>query len=125
MNQIQIRQVLRLTEARTIGVFPADQIPKRWTKPAAVVANTDGHKQPGTHSVAMYVGSNGGVPILTATGYRLLYLNIFFVYGEIVSSTDGIQKYYKVRLRMCVANTVLCFFITCVIIILCVTLLIS
>lgn len=51
--------MLRLTEARTVGVFPADQIPKRWTKPAAIVANTDGHKQPGTHWVAMYVGNNG------------------------------------------------------------------
>lgn len=59
MNSLQILQVLQLTDARTYGVFPADQIPRRWTKPAAIIANTDGHRQPGSHWVAMYVGSSG------------------------------------------------------------------
>lgn len=45
--------------AQTRGVFPADRIPSRWSRPTAIVANTDDHTQPGTHWVAIYVDNNG------------------------------------------------------------------
>lgn len=38
----------------TCGVYPADGIPLRWSRPAALIANTDDHTQPGSHWVAFY-----------------------------------------------------------------------
>lgn len=40
-------------------MYPADRIPKVWTKPTAIVVNTDGCKLPGSHWIAMYVDRNG------------------------------------------------------------------
>jgi hypothetical protein len=43
-------------------VYPADGIPLRWSRPAAIIANTDDHTQPGQHWVAFYNdGSGNGV----------------------------------------------------------------
>ena len=42
-----------------IGVFPADQIPKVWTKPTAFIFKTDGHKKSGAHWVSIYVDQSG------------------------------------------------------------------
>lgn len=47
----------------TVGVFPGDQIPRRWTGPSTIVANFDEQLQPETHWIALYVGD---------TCYRLL-----------------------------------------------------
>lgn len=59
MNSLQILHALRDIKNHTVGVYPADRIPKVWAKPTAFVVNTDGHKQPGTHWVAMYVNRDG------------------------------------------------------------------
>ena len=39
------------------GVFPSDKLPIINTYPAALIANTDPHDQPGTHWIAMYFES--------------------------------------------------------------------
>lgn len=59
MNSLQILHCLRGIENHTTGVYPADRIPKVLTKPIAIVVNTDGHKLPGAHWVAMYVDRSG------------------------------------------------------------------
>lgn len=42
----------------SVGVFPADRIVQKWTKPCAFVFNTDDHTKIGTHWVAIYVDKN-------------------------------------------------------------------
>ena len=60
-NGIQILKILSPIQTHTVGVFPADQIPRLWTKPTAFIINTDDHTKPGMHWVAFYVDkfSNG------------------------------------------------------------------
>lgn len=92
MNTEQLLQALRGIKSRTVGVYPADRIPEVWAKPAAIVANTDGHKQPGTHWVAMYVSRDGrgwyfdsyGIPPIIPQHLRRLRQNCkFFHYNAI------------------------------------------
>lgn len=59
MNSLEVLEALRHVSAQTKGVFPADRIPSRWSRPTAIVANTDDHTKPGTHWVAIYVDNNG------------------------------------------------------------------
>lgn len=59
MNTQQIRKALRYLPIATTGVFPADEIPRLWTRPAGIIANTDEHTKPGEHWVAMYVDRDG------------------------------------------------------------------
>ncbi|XP_043285728.1 titin homolog [Venturia canescens] len=59
MNTQQIRDALRYLPIATTGVFPADEIPRTWTRPAGIIVNTDEHSKPGEHWVAMYVDRNG------------------------------------------------------------------
>ena len=58
MNSLEILKNLSQIHAHTVGVFPADQIPRVWTKPTAFVFNTDDHTRPGMHWVAVYVNSS-------------------------------------------------------------------
>lgn len=55
MNSLEILQIIANLPCRSMGVFPSDKIPKRWTRPYAMVFNTDGSKKPGSHWVAIYV----------------------------------------------------------------------
>lgn len=59
MNSLEVLEALQHVSAQTRGVFPADRIPSRWSRPTAIVANTDDHTQPGTHWIAIYVDNNG------------------------------------------------------------------
>lgn len=59
MNSRELRTVLALIPSKTCGVYPADGIPWRWSRPAAIIANTDDHTQPGTHWVAFYNDASG------------------------------------------------------------------
>ena len=59
MNSLDLLEALKRIETHTIGVYPADKIPKFWGKPAALIVNTDDHTKPGTHWVALYVNGNG------------------------------------------------------------------
>ena len=58
MDSLQILQILSRSQSHTVGVFPADQIPRVWTKPTAFVVNTDDHTRPGMHWVAVYVNKS-------------------------------------------------------------------
>lgn len=59
MNSLQVQRALAHVAARTVGVFPADQIPQHWERPCALVVNTDDSSKPGTHWVAIYVSADG------------------------------------------------------------------
>lgn len=59
MNSLELLKALQHIPAQTKGVYPADRIPSRWSRPTAIVANTDDHTKPGTHWVAVYVDNNG------------------------------------------------------------------
>lgn len=58
MNTLQLRNALRNIPCDTIGVYAADEIPRIWSKPSAIIANTDDHTKSGSHWVAMYVGKD-------------------------------------------------------------------
>lgn len=60
-----------------MGVFPADRIPVKWTRPAAIVANTDDHKHPGRHWVAMYLDTKGHCIYFDSYGEPPLVSNHF------------------------------------------------
>ena len=55
MNTLEILEYLSDIPNHTVGVFAADEIPKKWGKPAAFVFNTDDHTKPGHHWVSVYV----------------------------------------------------------------------
>ena len=59
MNSLEILGFLSKIPSHTVGVFPADKIPRLWTKPVAFVFNTQGNSLPGQHWVAVYVNRNG------------------------------------------------------------------
>lgn len=59
MNTLQILKALPYTHAGIGGVYPADRVPWTWSKPCAIVINTDNHNQPGCHWVAIYLNRNG------------------------------------------------------------------
>ena len=59
MDSLQILKNLSTNiREHTVGVFPADQIPKVWTKPTAFVINTDDHTKAGMHWIAIYVDNS-------------------------------------------------------------------
>ena len=55
MDSLQILKSLSKIHSHTVGVFPADQIPRVWMRPAAFIVNTDDHTKSGTHWVAIYI----------------------------------------------------------------------
>lgn len=59
MNTLEIHETLRNLPLSTRGVYPADEIPRVWTRPAGLIINTDEHDKPGEHWVAMYVDRDG------------------------------------------------------------------
>ena len=64
MNDVQLRRVLTCVNSHlgggyTTGVYAADRLPKRLKKPAAFIANTDTHDEPGTHWVAFFIPVKG------------------------------------------------------------------
>lgn len=59
MDSLQILKILSRIHSHTVGVFPADQIPRVWPKPIAIIVNTDDHTKPGMHWVAVHVNKSG------------------------------------------------------------------
>lgn len=59
MNSQELLRHLVWIPGHTVGVFPADQIPKVWTKPTAFIFNTQSHKLPGAHWVCIHVDRHG------------------------------------------------------------------
>lgn len=62
MNTIQL--TVDMMENKVIkkyfrGVFPSDKLPKRFKKPALLIANTDPSTQKGSHWIAFYVPKSG------------------------------------------------------------------
>ena len=58
MDSLQILEILSRFQSHTVGVFPADQILRVWSKPTALVVNTGDHKRPDMHWVAVYVNKS-------------------------------------------------------------------
>ena len=54
MNSLEILQILSYLPDHTIGVYPSDKIPKKWTIPSALVFNTDDSKHPESHWILIY-----------------------------------------------------------------------
>lgn len=59
MNSLQILQALHHLSVRYANVYPADRLPRVWTRSTAIVANTDDHDRPGQHWVAFYIDEQG------------------------------------------------------------------
>lgn len=59
MNSLEILRALHHLNVGHAGVYPADRIPRVWTKSTAIVANTDNHDRPGQHWVAFYLDKHG------------------------------------------------------------------
>lgn len=59
MNTRQLLAALPATNVTIGGVFPADKIPWKWTRPCAIIANTDDSTKAGTHWIAMYLSHDG------------------------------------------------------------------
>lgn len=59
MNTIQLQDALSLLRIPACGVYPADAIPKKWTKPTGMIVNMDNHDDPGSHWVAIFVNGQG------------------------------------------------------------------
>ena len=59
MNTLQILKAIHGLPGVWAGVYPSDTAPMRWTKPAAIVVNTDPHTKPGSHWIAMYLNNLG------------------------------------------------------------------
>ena len=98
MDSLQILKILSSIQAHTVGIFPADQIPRMWTKPTAIIVNTDDHTKPGMHWVAFYVdkSSNGlyfdsfGLPPIIADHINRLRKNCkTFRWNAIQLQNDG------------------------------------
>lgn len=68
MNSLEILKNLSVIDTHTVGVFPADQIPRVWTKPTAFVLNTDDHTKPGMHWVAVHVDKLGNAMYFDSYG---------------------------------------------------------
>jgi hypothetical protein len=68
-------------EAYSIGVYAADKLPSRYSKPAALIANTDEQGKPGTHWVAIYIPKSGKSEYFDSYGlppfvkHHILFLN--------------------------------------------------
>ena len=49
MDSFQMLKILSSIQTRTVGVFPADQTSRLWTKPTTFIVNTDDYTKPGMH----------------------------------------------------------------------------
>ena len=62
MNSSQLLHILRQDAfAKTVftDVLPSDRLPAKLRKPKGFIVNTDPSNKPGTHWVAVYVGTDG------------------------------------------------------------------
>lgn len=64
MNTSQLIQILKqanvhLASKHDVGVFAADKLPIKFSRPAAFIANTDESHAPGTHWVSFYFPRHG------------------------------------------------------------------
>lgn len=59
MNSLEILQALHHLSVKYVGVYPADRLPRMWTRPTAIIANTDNHDRAGQHWIAFYIDEQG------------------------------------------------------------------
>jgi len=59
MNSLEILQALRHLSVRYANVYPADRLPRVWTRSIAIIANTYDHDRPSQHWVAFYIDEYG------------------------------------------------------------------
>ena len=122
LKKINTKEIIRpisTLKANTVDVYAADHVPKILSPtPIAIVTNLDTSNKPGSHWIAIYIDRNGyGIyfdsyglaPMLTHHLDRLIRNCVRF---------NGIRKNYKVSIRKCAENIVLCFCIICVTVVL-------
>lgn len=69
MNSLEVLRYLKTIPYHSVGVFPADQIPRVWIKPTAYVFNTDNHQKPGAHWVSVYADKSGNALFFDSYGF--------------------------------------------------------
>ncbi|XP_011858853.1 PREDICTED: uncharacterized protein LOC105556375 [Vollenhovia emeryi] len=89
MNSLEILQALGHLRVRYAGVYPADRLPRVWTRSTAIVANTDNHDQPGRHWVAFYVDEHGTGTYFDSYGLPPWTPDSSYAYVETPPPTDG------------------------------------
>ncbi|RLU20353.1 hypothetical protein DMN91_006961 [Ooceraea biroi] len=114
INSLKILQALQHLRVGHAEVYPADRLPRVWTRSTVIVANTDNHDRAGQHWV-FYIDGQGtrtyfdryGLPPLDqippATSLKLCF--------------NGTPCHYKERFRKLAENTVAYFYISCVMVI--------
>ena len=58
MNSLEILNALHHLSVQHAEVYPADRLPRVWTRSTAIVANTDDHDRPDQH-FAFYIDEHG------------------------------------------------------------------
>jgi hypothetical protein len=108
MNSEQLFLALQCFNKRrggafTIGVYAADTLPIKYSKPAAFIANTDEQGKPGTHWVAIFIPKAGKTEYFDSYGLspyvrdHLLFLkNENYTYNEkeMQSLTSNVCGHY-------------------------------
>lgn len=60
MNTLELARALNpLSGFMKTGVYASDMTPRKWTRPMAMVVNTDDHTKNGTHWTAIYIDNSG------------------------------------------------------------------
>lgn len=73
MDTHEILQILRNDQAVKqvlLGVFPIDQVPPIFYKPAALIVNLDPSHEPGSHWVCMYFDKRGNCDYFDSYGMK-------------------------------------------------------
>lgn len=91
MDTLQKQDALRRLRIPSPGVYPADRIPRRWSRPMNIIANTEDHTQAGAHWIAMHVDQYGrGVffdsygmpPVIPHHRQRIRKNSLFYTYNN-------------------------------------------
>ena len=114
MNTLQIKNALNSISNLNTGVFPADKIPKIWTKPTGYVINTDNHDKPGKHWLGVFVNAHGraiffdsyGRPPIRPVLQRLQKNCIYFTYNrkQIQSFSSEVCGQYCILFLHCMSR---------------------
>lgn len=73
MNTIQLTKDMirnKRTKKYFRGVFPCDKLPKRFKRPALIIANTDASTESGRHWVAFYIPIKGPSEYFDSVGRK-------------------------------------------------------
>nr|XP_012234630.1 PREDICTED: uncharacterized protein LOC105679277 [Linepithema humile] len=117
MNSLEILHALHRLNVRYAAVYPADRLPRVWTRSTAIVANTDEHNRPERHWVPFTSTSMVPAHISIVTESRHTRINDFICdFDEIPPRIDGTPSSYKDFFRKHAVNIVACFFTICLLV---------